>query len=340
MNKEVNAIDLFKLFFAIGIVGIHSGIIRIIPVPIDYYIMKLWFRIGVPYFFIASGYFFDKKLKFDAPSENISRAISFCSRLLIPLLIWSNLRLAKDLLQDIRSNNNWQSQVIIDIHNNIFYPKAGMWFVASMMLAALIISILYKHEALLIILAIIGYSFALITNSYYFLIEGTAFQILVDTYLQYFVSARNGLFVGLSFFGTGIFISRREKNGIRFNAFQSYIIFIVLLVAYILEILLLFGKMSADDNSIFISSALVSGSLFIASKNIKMPYNKNVSIVMRDLSKYIFFTHSFVMSYLSFVISRITQNELIILIHALVICSIIYLISKKSDYKFIKKLVP
>ncbi len=340
MKKEVNAIDLFKLFFAIGIVGIHSGVIRVIPSPIDYYVMKLWFRIGVPFFFIASGYFYCKKLDTHTPDENFSRAISFCSRMFLPLIVWSVLKLAKVILNDIRSNENWQSQVIIDIHNSIFYPQAGMWFISSMMIAALVISIFYKHEAVLIVLAIVCYSFALLNNSYYFLIEGTAFQNLVDAYLQYFVSARNGFFVGLPFFGTGVFIARREKQGIQFTPLQGCLLFTVFLVAYIIEIILLFGKTSADDNSIFLTSALVSGALFIITNNISMPYSISASMVMRDLSKYIFFTHSFVMTYLSFIITRITQNELIIFAHALVISSIFYLLSTKYDNKLIKKLVP
>ncbi len=339
MKKEVNSIDLFKLFFAIGIVGIHSGVIRVIPSPVDYYVMKLWFRVGVPYFFIASGYFFGKKLDSSSLETNFKNTFSFCTRMLIPLFTWGGLKVFKTIIEDIRQGD-WESKVIIDIHRSIFYPPAGMWYVLAMIISVIVITLLYKHEIIMIILAVIGYSFALLCNSYYFMIEGTSFQILVDSYMEYFISARNGLFVGFIFCGFRVFLARREKTGLPISPATGYIILILSLICYVFEIVKLFGKSYADDNSLFITSLLISGSLFIVSKNMHMPYSITTSIIMRDLSKYIFFTHTFVMSYLSIVLLHITRNELIFFIHTLVICTLIYLISRKLNFKFLNKIIP
>jgi surface polysaccharide O-acyltransferase-like enzyme len=339
MNTKVNAIDFFKLFFAIGIVGIHSGVIRLLPSPTDYYVLRLWFRVGVPYFFIASGYFFGKKLSEKDAVINMNHLYSFCIRLLVPLFVWGGLKLFKTLITDFR-HDDWQYKIISDIHRSIFYPPAGMWFVLSTIVAAIIIVLLFRHEILMVILSLIAYLFALFCNSYYFLIKGSFLQGLFDAYLEYFISPRNGIFVGLLFFGAGVFISRRENKGLVIKKSIAYLLFVISIIAYIIEIVSLRGKTYADDGALFIFSVFLSGSLFIVTKNMNMPYTVETSLIMRDLSKYIFFLHSFVMSYLSYVLLHFTDNEFFFTVHTLILCILIYVISKKLNLKFMKTIIP
>lgn len=57
--------------------------------------------------------------------------------------------------------------VMHEKNNAIFYTPGAMWFISASMIAAIIIALLFNREKFLVIVAILGYSFALITNTYY-----------------------------------------------------------------------------------------------------------------------------------------------------------------------------
>ena len=57
-RKENHTIDFLKLFFALCIVGIHTDLVKIFPSEhTQWYVMQVVFRMGVPFFFVVSGYF-------------------------------------------------------------------------------------------------------------------------------------------------------------------------------------------------------------------------------------------------------------------------------------------
>ena len=62
-RKENHTIDFLKLFFALCIVGIHTDLVKIFPSEhTQWYVMQVVFRMGVPFFFVVSGYFLGRKL--------------------------------------------------------------------------------------------------------------------------------------------------------------------------------------------------------------------------------------------------------------------------------------
>lgn len=50
-EQKTNAIDLFKVIFAIGIMGIHTRVLNVFPEHIQYYVMKIYFRLGSTFLF-------------------------------------------------------------------------------------------------------------------------------------------------------------------------------------------------------------------------------------------------------------------------------------------------
>ena len=88
-EQKTNAADLFKVIFAIGIMGIHTRVLNVFPETIKYYVMQIYFRLGVPFFFVASGYFFGTKLiKCTCRTERINSGVLFCKRMVIPFCVW------------------------------------------------------------------------------------------------------------------------------------------------------------------------------------------------------------------------------------------------------------
>ena len=62
LPEMTNIIDTLKLFFALCIVCIHTGILNGFSNPVNWYITHLVFRLGVPFFFVTSGMFLGRKL--------------------------------------------------------------------------------------------------------------------------------------------------------------------------------------------------------------------------------------------------------------------------------------
>ena len=85
MKKNYALIDIFKLFFAIGIVALHAKVFDITN-TIIWLISHCIFKLGVIYFFCVSGFFLAKKL---STSTNIKDNIKkYIKRLSIPLIFW------------------------------------------------------------------------------------------------------------------------------------------------------------------------------------------------------------------------------------------------------------
>lgn len=124
--------------------------------------------------------------------------------MVIPFCVWDGLGLLWELIHEVFNKGIEYSLVVI--HNSFFYPRGAMWFLSACGVAALIIVFLYEKECILIIVALFNFCFALIANTYYFCtINIPVIKSFVDEYLFLFVSARNGIFVGLILFGTGVF---------------------------------------------------------------------------------------------------------------------------------------
>lgn len=61
-NKEYHFVDFMKFFFMLCVIAIHSHIENIFG-RAGWYITHCIFRLAVPFFFIASGFFFKASLE-------------------------------------------------------------------------------------------------------------------------------------------------------------------------------------------------------------------------------------------------------------------------------------
>lgn len=155
-DEKTNIVDIMKLFFAICIVGIHTGLLNELPDRVAWYIMHLVFRLGVPFFFVTSGYFFGKKVV--PVARDSEKRMSVCRRYvrknLPTFLFWSII----GLLWYTRTLVYNQSDFIILrlVRTAIFYPQGAMWFVLASMVAVCIICLLWNHKKILVFLSVGG----------------------------------------------------------------------------------------------------------------------------------------------------------------------------------------
>ena len=340
-NYKTNSIDLFKLFFAFCVVAIHTQLLKDFSESINWYITHLIFRLAVPFFFVASGYFYANK--FLPTSEDKTKRMevckSFITKLLPPFIVFSAIGLIFYAIPLFLQKDNILIIIIIKLcRTAIFYPRGAMWYIAATMLAVFIFSKFWEKRKLLTLIAIISYFFALLCNSYYFLIADTPIAIVINNYMYIFISARNGIGVGLIFVGIGIWLalnkSKFEKKSTKTIAIMFFFAYFLL----ILEVIHTFRKPVLDDSSLFISMPLVSVLLFELTKRIIMPYTNATSVLLRKLSIYIYFLHPVFNSIITLFSFDIKHTIIYTIVTLL--CLLSWFIFRNNNKPYVKRILP
>ncbi len=227
----------------------------------------------------------------------------------------------------------------------IFYPVGALWFIQACIVAVWIIYFFYKFDIqkLILPISIILYVFAMICNSYYFLVSDTVIGNLIDNFLLITASARNGIFVGVFYIYLGFLINKADEY-VKKNNFNKIYLAILLVISYciyILEVILLNGKESKDDGSLFIILPLFSFLLVLFCVQFKSISLK--SIVLRNLSTGIYLLHSPLLNLIIgigiLVFNQNDVNNVFKLVSTLVLAIIICLISYKSKNKFFNSIL-
>lgn len=328
-------IDIFKLIFCIMVVSIHTNILKIFPKDVDWYVTNLLFRLAVPFFFITSGFFFGRKIL--SKNNNLKETTKkYCIRLSIPLVFWLLIGLPHMIYEryDVRLLHTIKEL----IKETIFYPYGALWYIYALLIAIIILYFFYKRKKYIlpVIIGFILYIFALVCNSYYFVIDNIPIlKKIVDTYMKIFVSARNGIFVGILFVSLGVLLAKYIDKIKNIKLRYPIIITIVLYLMLIVEVYVVKGRNVLDDSSIYIITPFISTMivylLIVLSRNKAHPK-------IRNLSTGIYFIHRPIIGYLLMIFPTLS-DERIIFIVVLPLSIIITLLLQKSKNNFIRKVI-
>lgn len=283
INYKIYAsIDIAKLFFALCIVILHGRGLAFFPYSIYFFTEKIILRLAVPFFFVCSGYFLSNTLK----RKNGLKI--YCTRLIKPLLVFEAINIVFEVIKLILKGSAIGSILKDVISHVLFYPYGALWYLqASIIGAVLLYPFVKKNKiGLAFFIGIVLYCFALICNNYYFIIANNAgIKMIVDGYLDLFISARNGVFVGFLFLCLGFYVERYKSTLCR----KPVLISLIFLMC--IEVLLLYGKEVVDDGALLISHIFLMPSLvaFLIEHNLNV--KKETSIKCRNLSTAIYLQH-------------------------------------------------
>ena len=298
-KEKYELIDILKFLCAIFVVGIHSDIVKDSNNDVKWYVLHIIFRIAVPFFFVCSGFFFGKKYKNN--KEDIKEiTIKQIKRLIIPFVFWLLISLPYNII--IMRKKSILSIVTGLVKKKFFYPWGALWFVLALIVAIIMEYFFLKKNKLniAIILSCFLYIISLLGNSYYFVLEGTPLKSLMDKYLDFFISIRNGLFVGFPIFTIGVYISQQESIIERMKKSKLYLGLIGLILIQIFEVTFIRNRKYVDDHSLFFTTIfIVAILLMICIKHKNIHFKKFDTKLFRNLSTGIYFMHSPILKYTS-----------------------------------------
>lgn len=340
-KKTYTSVDALKFFFCICVIALHTHIFLAVSEEAEFYISRVLFRLAVPYFFVASGYFLGRKYKSTEKALHKQVLCSYLKRLLFPYVVFSLISISQYWAEErIVGHGKWGILKRI-IQGIVFYPKGALWFVWAIIISAILMFPIMKHKNgvnICLVAGVVLFMFALICNNYYFVVENTPIASFVITYLKYCISARNGLFVGVVYVALGMKCYSIIHSKTHINKCFFISLTIVAFIIYIIEIVLLHINNAywLDDGSLYITQLLLVPLLFLCSVLFSAKIPNTTSITLRNLSTGMYFLHRPILWFVSAYSVNVIVNFSLVTAIAFAICMISYKVKFKQKYYLLR----
>lgn len=318
---------------------------KLIPIYITG-LKKVCFQLAVPFFFVTSGFLLGSKMNNITDIKIIKsvfvKYIKRCFKLLIvfePIAIIFNIPI---YYHDTK--NIWHC-LLLTIRDIVFYPKGALWYILASIVGAWIIYLFFRfnRKKLMIPVAVLLYGFALICNSYFFIIENSAFGQVIKVLIHYISSIRNGIFVGFLLLLVGFLVAERWNNSSLFKN-KKRIMFCLLIsfCLFLLELYLIKDFNKLDDSSLSIIKPLVVTFLLMFCLCFSSNNVNKTCLHLRHLSTGVYVLHRSILLILTYgiiLVFRAKADPVILFVLTLSISIGICLTSYRSKIPFINSIL-
>lgn len=277
-------VDVFKFFFCICIIAMHSNI----PLPGIYWIEKLLYRLAVPFFFVVSGFFLSKSCRERGTGAAVKR---YCVRLLKLLVAFSVIWIIQFWIDCAISKTSLADALFQTGQHILFLPNNGLWYIQASIVGALLLIPFFRsaHIIAAVVTGFVLYEFALLCNNYYFLIQDTALQLFVDGYTMVFLAPHNGVFVGLLFLALGALTERYLQN---YPYGVPRVLLAISYVLYVAEIISINRYATkTDDGAFYLMLVFVAPLLLTVLVQLQGHFDPTCTLHMRHLSTGMYLLH-------------------------------------------------
>jgi len=340
-STTYRGLDLFKLIMAFFIVAIHSGLFTDVNNELAFVTIQVFARMGVPFFFIASGFFFSKGLA-KRGSEAPAYLGRYEKKLLGLFAFWSAVMLAFWARNGLRANGfGWA--FALRLAQTLAFDPGVFWYLLALVVASLFSYPFIRRGrgALLFSIACLFYVFGMFGDSYYGLVKDA--PVVGDIYRAYFsvfVHARHGLPFGLLFFSLGHLFARNEGRLVVQKPLLCAAFVLSLALRY-LELRVVRDRGLALDNSISLFAVFPAALLFILAYTAKPRIGDEKSKSLRTLSSTVFFSHQFMLEliilFVEFSSVQVTASLRFLVASTLCLCLFLAIRAGKSD--FLKRMI-
>lgn len=309
-----HTIDILRLLFSWCVIGIHLTVFERYPVLCNTLTHGL-FRIGVPFFFVVSGYFFAGKIHDRDASRRYLGSI---------LKLYLVFEVIDILLNTIVRKGMWQQPVQV-LHrvftcgvNNIY------WYLVSLFLTCLLLRPLWvkKKTDILIICGLVLYMLAMTDDSYAGFFMHTKIQELVHLHTLFWKWPQAGFAMSVLFLSIGV---KLRQDALRVK--HTGLLFLVSCVLLVLEANFTHAHGAADANCYF---SLIPAAPLLLMLALEHPDVIRCPKEVRDLSMYIYMVHIYTNFLTYFIVPDLLRWLASCLLAAMIAALIIRMKRKKG----------
>lgn len=320
-KTEFFAVDFFRLVFAIGIVALHLSPLENVNNVWNYFLVNVLTRLGVPFFFLVSGFFLQKKL------DDFGKVKTYIVRLLQLYLIYTLLYLPQIIYGYMNGGDSPLRNAFAFMREFLFVGSyLQLWYFVALMAATLLLYWLVKKLRLsdkrITVIVLVIYVIGTILNAYIYPLKESLNvpvsefaavnkqYLLLWLYFKIFSTTRNGLFFGLPYLFFGYLIAKNKHRIYRKNYFLLAVLSFIVMTGEAFAVVKVFGGCGQDmlfallPTSIFVFLFL----LFIDCKS--SPGNIQMAKHCRYLSVLYFGLHMFISFYIGGILKKVFDIEL------------------------------
>lgn len=228
-NKtEFIAVDFFRLVFAVGIVALHLAPMKDINETFNYFVVHVLTRLAVPFFFLVSGFFLQKKI------QDFQKVKAYLARIFQLYVIYTVLYLPQIIYGYRKAGGLWVWNLLDWVRNFFFVGSyTQLWYfvglIAATALLYLLKSKLKLRDRYIAAMVLILYAIGTIGNAYIQPLQDRINvpvsewaqldrkYLLLWLYFRVFSTTRNGLFFGLPYVFFGYLIAKNKAKIVRKN---------------------------------------------------------------------------------------------------------------------------
>lgn len=318
MGHRNKVIDLMKFVFSICIIAIHVSLFKDIS-NVCYYIFTMGiFRIGVPFFFIVSGYYYYLKVKDNQSIKSyIMKLIKvFIIAELIEIVLYTPFFIKSEYFS-------------IGLYLwKIFSTGLGTvyWYLTSFIISLIILVPFWRKRKIgfMLIVGLVLYLIAMTNDSYGPLFVGTNIQKIAMFHTQIWTYPQAGLCSSLLFLSIGAYIAQKKIiiKKVTIPMFLFGLLFIG--EAYYLQ------NHQAFDANCYLMLILLAPLFFIWC----LQYSKKIfdTKILGQMSFYIYMIHPIILNILRFLLPS-SSHLFLFLIVSVLTSFLAYEIVKKQNVR-------
>lgn len=274
------SLDIAKLLFAILIVSLHSNAFSEIDGSFAFFINQIIARIGVPFFFISSGYFVARHIENDNIGKIYKHIYSYLKYFVIFYLIYMPLTFMWSYNEDFSILYNISKYIQL----SLFLAPAYLWYLMALIVGLFIMTKISKISIVYtIVLVTMIYIIGVLGNSYMNILPKNR---IIDFYFSIFITTRNGLFFALPYIFSGYYIYIKR---IKVHKSINIICVLLFLLIYSIEVLYVHDQFTVinQDTSLYFFLLPLSIFVFLLISTINVK-NSAFSHMSSKLSTYIY----------------------------------------------------
>lgn len=252
-------IDLLRFIFSLMIIAVHTDLFIDVSTPL-YHVFTLGIaRVGVPFFFIVSGFFYRQR-----QLENISRKSYF-----LKIIKYWFVFIVLDLLIVSPFYYRGYNSIVLFIYKFIFCGISGSyWYFTSLILSLLILNKVFKngYAKITVWIGLVFYLFVMTHDSYSFVFENTGIYMLSEFHTKIcMMMPQAGFGESILFLSIGSIIAENKDKVINWTKNNSITIKLLCSIFTILLMIESYITMSHKpfDGNCYLTLIILPALLFI-----------------------------------------------------------------------------